>query len=251
MTPLDCMTVKDGLPELLAPDPQAPASAAWSAAMQAHLEGCAGCARERDLLVAAWLGLDRLPGLEVRPAWLAGVEAAILAADAAPAPSKSVAHQRPALKAPTSPASILRPVEARGWARWAAAAVLFGLALGGGWWVASPGRRGPGRRPPVVATADPVTEAPVTEAPVTEAPVTEAPDPWTEVVPESATEEPAEQEQDPFFDDLDVVLALSERPREVVTGPPSPDDELVREALELLQADDALSDLDPEEVDDA
>ncbi len=114
MTPLDCTTVKDGLPELLAPDPQAPASASWSAAMQAHLDGCTGCARERDLLVAAWLGLDRLPGLEVRPAWLAGVEAAILAADAVEArPGKSVAHQRPALRVPTSPASVLRPVEAR------------------------------------------------------------------------------------------------------------------------------------------
>lgn len=72
MTPLDCTTVKDGLPELLAPDPQAPASATWSAAMQAHLDGCPACARERDLLVAAWLGLDRLPGLEGLQAGLAG-----------------------------------------------------------------------------------------------------------------------------------------------------------------------------------
>jgi hypothetical protein len=219
---LDCTTVKDGLPELLAPDPTAPLDPVRSAALRAHLDGCADCARERDLLVAAWVGLDRLPGLEVRPGWLAGVEAAILAADA-----PNVRLLRPAEGRPTAWRA--------GWARAAAAALLFGVALGGGWWVASPGRRAPG---PEVAS-ETRTPAPGTEQEV-EAPAPDTEDDWSEP-PAPPTE---------FFDDLDVVLALSERPREV-TGPASPDDDLVRDALELLQADEALSDLDPEEVDDA
>lgn len=214
----DCTAIRDDLVAFL----DAALDATRARDVEAHLATCAACEAERRALAAAWSSLDLLPGAEIRPGFLAELEARIL-------------RSEPRVEQPVA----LRALEGgrranRGVHRWLAAAAAALIAAGAGLFVLT---RSPPRGDVAIQPDRPAPDRP-TPAPPQDVPPDVAtdrrppdPGPATPSGPDPLQTLPAEERE--LVQNLDLLRDLQEL-----------DD------LGLLDAVELFDDMDAEEFDE-